>query len=224
MPTICKYLNSPMHFVKISSKDNYGHNYAIDENARNFMGRKIEVNSILSKDKALYEQQPNINNILVPNDSDKKQVNYDDIYHIKNSDFDSDDMIDNEIDTLDDSEIFRPGITFVSNARPAVMAWREVEMEETLIMKPPKQQKPRNRLKKKYSRRVPVHLGYSRNLIDYPLPSPQIFQKRNYRYPESTLVWLQPTNFNGLPQKLVYMRPLLKMRKLNVIDDNSINL
>ena len=39
-------------------------------------------------------------------------------------------MLNSDILMVDDSEIVRPGISFLSNARPSVMAWREVEMEE----------------------------------------------------------------------------------------------
>ena len=214
-PAICKYLNSPLHFVKISGGGNYHHNFALEEYTRNYKGRKIEV-------KRINDKLPNVNYISVNDDDVKKRKPYDEAGIDKNTDKYSENMIDSDIIMVDDSEIVRPGISFLSNARPAVMAWREVEMEETPIIKPSKQQKQSNRLKKKYSGRVPVHLGYSRNLVDYTMPSLPIFQKRKYRFPESTLVWLQPTSFNGLPQKLLHMRPLLKMRKLNEMENNHI--
>ena len=218
--TISKYLNSPIYFMKMRGENNLGQGLTIPEDVRNSKGRKMENNNRLFKKYGNEnERQPNIN--IIPVDdwryfSDKKPISHNDSGNFRNFKVDK---VKEENEMIDDSKIVRPEVSFLSNARPSLMAWREVEMEETPIMKPPKRKQINTRLNKKYSQTVQAHLGYSRNLVDYSLSSPRILQKKKYGSPQSSLVWLQPTSFNGLPQKLVYRKPLLMMRNLDKFED-----
>ena len=63
-----------------------------------------------------------------------------------------------------ENKILRPELDFVSNARPAMLKWREMEIEETPILKAQKAHKYKA-YKAKQSQ-VPIHLGYSRQFVD----------------------------------------------------------
>jgi len=124
-------------------------------------------------------------------------------------------------DKLTPNEIFRPDLSFISNARPAMLKWRELEVKKTQIIKPPDKKKYKSRWNKKYSSKVPVHLGYSRKFVEYPEPPPlETFQKLFPKYPGSTVTWLPATRFvNGLPKMIYHMKYPVKTRKFNYIDN-----
>jgi len=107
--------------------------------------------------------------------------------------------------------IFRPKVNFVSNARPARLQWRELEVKKTPIIKAkPLKLDYNTRLKKKYGNSpVPVHLGYSRNFVE---DSP----RRRYRGAGSTTTWLShPARVNGLPQTVLHWQYPLKVASLS---------
>ena len=127
-------------------------------------------------------------------------------------------------DKISDNEILRPEVNFTSNARPAMLKWRELEIEKTQIIKPSDKQKYKSRLKKKYSSRVPIHAGYSRKFIEYPKPPiMKIFQKRYPQYPSGWSITRlpAPSYVNGLPQTIFHLKYPLKIRRLNSVDEEK---
>jgi len=109
-----------------------------------------------------------------------------------------------------EDKVLRPRVTFMSNARPSILKWRELKVKKTPIIKAkPLKLDYNSRLKKKYgSSGVPVHLGYSRNFVeDSPV---------RYRGPGSATTWLpSPAYVNGLPQTLLHWQYPVKVARLN---------
>lgn len=104
-------------------------------------------------------------------------------------------------------QIYRPQLSFMSNAKPSLLSWRELEVKETPIIRAkPFSLDYGSRLKKKYESQVPVHLGYSRNFVD-ETPSPA------YRGAGSTTTWLRYP-VNGLPRTLKHWQYPLKVARL----------
>jgi len=104
-------------------------------------------------------------------------------------------------------QIYRPQLSFMSNAKPSLLSWRELEVKETPIIRAkPFSLDYGSRLKKKYERQVPIHLGYSRNFVD-ETPSPA------YRGAGSTTTWLRYP-VNGLPRTLKHWQYPLKVARL----------
>jgi len=108
-----------------------------------------------------------------------------------------------------EDKVLRPRVTFMSNARPSILKWRELKVKKTPIIKAkPLKLDYNSRLKKKYGSGVPVHLGYSRNFVeDSPV---------RYRGPGSATTWLpSPAYVNGLPQTLLHWQYPVKVARLN---------
>lgn len=105
-------------------------------------------------------------------------------------------------------KVLRPGVSFLSNARPSLLKWRELKVKKTPIIKAkPIQFDYAARLKQKYGSSVPVHLGYSRNLVE---DSP-----RRFRGAGSSTTWLpSPAKLNGLPQTLHHWQYPLQVARL----------
>jgi hypothetical protein len=117
-------------------------------------------------------------------------------------------------DPIIDNEILRPVLNFTSNARPAKLKWRELEIEKTPIIKPFKSNR-----KKKYSSRVPIHLGYSRKFVEpTDFSYNKIIRKKLSNLPGSSMTWLPAPGLNGLPQTIFHMKYPLKIRRLNKFD------
>ena len=113
---------------------------------------------------------------------------------------------------MSENEILRPEINFTSNARPAMLKWRELKIEKTPIIKP-LQEKYRSRLKKKYGSSVPVHLGHSRKFIEYPGLGTRA---GSTRLPGTPLTWLPtPIQANGIPRTILHFKYPLKIKKLS---------
>ena len=119
-------------------------------------------------------------------------------------------------DMTTENEIFRPKLKFVSNARPAVLKWRELEMEKTPIIKPHRQNNYKSRRNKKYHNKEPVHFAKSRTLVrarDSPLPN--IFQQRSMSHPDSSISRLASPSFvNGLQKTIYHFKYPLKTREI----------
>jgi len=104
-------------------------------------------------------------------------------------------------------KILRPGVHFMSNARPSLLTWRELKVKETpIITAKPFSLGYRSLLKKKYEREVPVHLGYSRNFVE-DTPDPR------FRGKGSRTTWLRYP-VNGLPRTLKHWQYPLKVSRL----------
>ena len=122
-------------------------------------------------------------------------------------------------------ERIRPEVNFISNARPAMLKWRDLEIEKTPIIKSPEIKKYRSRTNKKYHNNVPLHYGYSRKLVKArESPLPNIFRKKSLRNRGSSTSWLPAPSFvNGLPKTIYHFKYPLKTRKLNTVNDHHYN-
>ena len=117
-------------------------------------------------------------------------------------------------------EILRPEVKFSSNARPALLKWRQLEYEATQILPTSGKQTYKDRMKKKYSSTVPIHAGHARRLVDDQEPS--TFKRSHPPYPGSSLTWLPAQSYgNGLPQTILHLRYPLKMRQLNSVEEDK---
>ena len=131
-------------------------------------------------------------------------------YHLKTSN-----------DLNSDNEILRPELTFVSNAHPAMLKWREMEIEETPILKAQKAHKYKAykaKQRKKYSSQVPIHLGYSRQFVDpSEYSQSKAMRGRLSTLPGSSLTWLPSASWNGQPSSFLTRRFPLRSRQLNSV-------
>ena len=116
-----------------------------------------------------------------------------------------------KIDLMRNKEILRPEVKFTSNAKPAMLKWRELEIEATQIMPP-------SGISKKYkSRPIHNHVGYSRNLVGADeSPLPNIIRQNARVSPISSTAWLPtPSYVNGLPKTMFHFKFPQKFRILN---------
>ena len=227
--TVSRIRNSPIHFVKLRKygagidlrslrglAEMFEGKEKMKESDRNYKGRKI-LNFSPNKNYL------NDNFIPVTTKKIKSRPGVN-IIPYSPSNYPSMSAGITKKDKISDNEILRPEVNFTSNARPAMLKWRELEIEKTQIIKPSDKQKYKSRLKKKYSSRVPIHAGYSRKFVESPEPaSMKLFQKRYPRYPSgSSMTWLPaPSYVNGLPQTIFHMKYPLKIRRLNSVDDDD---
>ena len=130
----------------------------------------------------------------------------------------------NKNDMKSKNKILRPKLNFVSNARPAMLKWREMEIEETPILKAQKAHKYKA-YKAKQSQ-VPIHLGYSRQFVDpSEYSQSKAMRGRLSTLPGSSLTWLPSASWNGQPSSIQTRRFPLRSRQLNSVvkeEDNSI--
>ena len=117
-----------------------------------------------------------------------------------------------------ENEILRPELNFVSNARPAMLKWREMEIEETPILKAQKAHKYKAykaKQRKKYSSQVPIHLGYSRQFVDpSEYSQSKAMRGRLSTLPGSSMTWLPSASWNGQPSSILTFKYPLRSRKL----------
>jgi hypothetical protein len=123
---------------------------------------------------------------------------------------------------ISDNDIIRPEVNFISNARPAMLKRRDLEIEKTPIIKLHEIKKYKSRKNKKYPNNVPLHYGYSRKLVKArESPLPNIFHKKSLRNRGSSTSWLTAPSFvNGLPNTIYHFKYPLKTRKLNSVNDH----
>merc|ERR1711936_1282293 len=234
---VSRIRNSPIHFVKLN---NYGAGidlrsegniqYGPSKYPDKYFGMngkdKISDNEILQPANNIPYSPSNYPHKDIginkkDKNSDNKISKPENIIPYNPSKYPSNNLGINMKDKLTPNEIFRPDLSFISNARPAMLKWRELEVKKTQIIKPPDKKKYKSRWNKKYSSKVPVHLGYSRKFVEYPEPPPlETFQKLFPKYPGSTVTWLPATRFvNGLPKMIYHMKYPVKTRKFNYIDN-----
>jgi hypothetical protein len=117
-------------------------------------------------------------------------------------------------DKISDNAILKPVLKFTSNARPAILKWRKLEIESKPIIKPFKSKR-----KKKYSRKVPIHLAYSQKFVEpADFSYNKISRKRLSNLPGSSMTWLPAPSSNGLPQRIFHIKYPVKIRRLNMFD------
>ena len=115
-----------------------------------------------------------------------------------------------------ENEILRPKLNFLSNARPAMLKWREMEIEETPILKA--QKAPKYKAYKAKQSQVPIHLGYSRQFVDpSEYSQSKAMRGRLSSLPGSSLTWLPSASWNGQPSSILTRRFPLRSRQLNSV-------
>ena len=115
-----------------------------------------------------------------------------------------------------ENDILRPKLSFMSNARPSMMKWRELEIEKTPIINISKNEKYKARSHKKYEDNIRKHSGYARNVVDAKnSPLPNIHRQRFMKNLRSPTSWVSSPNFlNGLPKTIYHFKYPLKTRNL----------
>jgi len=108
------------------------------------------------------------------------------------------------------NEIYRPDIEFLSNARPAFLKWRELEVKRTPIVKRPLPLDVSDlsrRFEGKRMSDVGVHLGYSRKLVS---DSPLVVQ--------NSITWVKTPRYklNGQPNTIYHLQ--YPVRVSNLLD------
>ena len=221
-PAVSRMITSPIHIIKLR---NYGggldlaklfrENKGRKENGRSFRGMKISnfvTNGVDVKDKwSVWDKDSKLWPVnIIPRDSVS---------------FFSRPLGITKKDKIKYNEILRPEVKFTSNARPVVLKWRQLEYEATQILPPSGKQKSKKqlRLNKKFSSKVPVHLGHARRLGEHQ--EPPTFKISHPQYTGSSITWLPASSYgNGLPKTIIHLKYPLKSRKLNrFVDDDNIN-
>ena len=207
--SVCKFRNSPIHYIKLNS---FGSGLDVqsfrtlaklfmlpkaklrERDKSSYKGRKISSFNVKSRNS--FRPVDKVNFIKL---GEKKKSGYDE-QNVKSRIF---------MDEIKDNEIFRPKLNFTSNAKPELLKYRDVQIDQKKILKKPT--KELNRLNKKYKGKVPFHFGYSRKFQDYP--TGKSFQKNSG---SSSLTWLsKPKLSNGLPTSILHMKYPLKISKLS---------
>ena len=209
-PAVSRMITSPIHIIKLR---NYGggldlaklfrENTGRKENGRSFRGMKISnfvTNGVDVKDKSsVWDKDSKLWPVnIIPRDSVS---------------FFSRPLGITKKDKIKYNKILRPEVKFTSNARPAVLKWRQLEYEATQILPPSGKQKSKKqlRLNKKFSSKVPC------KKVAFKISHPQ--------YTGSSITWLPALSYgNGLPKTIIHLKYPLKSRKLNrFVDDDNIN-
>ena len=115
----------------------------------------------------------------------------------------------NNINIIPQYEILRPNLQFLSNARPAMLQWREKKIKKTPIITymAYNQYQPS---------KVPIHRGYSRKYVnpsEYSLD--KSLSKKLSKLPSSSLTWLSPHSLTGLPTAITTLSFPTRSRPVN---------
>merc|ERR1711997_869917 len=161
---VAKYRNSPIHYIKLKPGSGFDlasfkslanifmqKNDKLRERNKSSKGRKIS-NFIDDKGD---KPTSNVNFIQLGNSKTKAYKKKYQTYYQKQ-----------KLDEIKKQEIFRPKINFTSNAKPEMLKYRDVQMNQMRILKKPT--KELSRLNRKYAGKVPFHFGYSRKFQDFP--------------------------------------------------------
>jgi len=252
--TVSRMINSPIHFVKLNKYGNgidfrsvrelakvFKETNVKKEEDRSYKGRKIlnfatkSTYGVGNGDKKM-SSHTNVNIIPfslktknykreVIDKWDKKRKPYQNVniipyspskYPLKRKTLN--DKLSSE------NDILRPELNFVSNARPAMLKWREMEIEETPILKAQKAHKYKAykaKQRKKYSSQVPIHLGYSRQFVDpSEYSQSKAMRGRLSTLPGSSMTWLPSARWNGQPSSILTFKYPLRSRQLyNNVDE-----
>ena len=206
--SLCKYRNSPIHYIKLNS-----HGSGFNLNSLRNLAKLFAP----SKDK-LRERDKSYKGRKISSFSDKSsssfgpsKVNYIKLGHDKHEKYQ--DTKKNFMNAIRNNEIFRPKLNFTSNAKPELLKYRDTQVAKTQILKKPS--KELNRLNKKYSGKVPFHFGYSRKFQDFPMGK-SIQKSSISRGGSSSMTWLSATKMgNGLPTSILHMKYPVKITKLS---------
>ena len=128
------------------------------------------------------------------------------------------DRRNNNKDMEGENKILRPNLSFLSNARPSMLKWRELEIEKTPIINLSKNRKYKSVRYKKYSDsdKVPGHLEYARNIVEAKnSPITNLNFLRFTKNVSSPTSWLPAPSFvNGLPNTIYHFKYPLRTRNL----------
>merc|ERR1711988_1858599 len=202
--SLCKYRNSPIHYIKLNS-----HGSGFNLNSLRNLAKLFAP----SKDK-LRERDKSYKGRKISSFSDKSsssfgpsKVNYIKLGHDKHEKYQ--DTKKNFMNAIRNNEIFRPKLNFTSNAKPELLKYRDTQVANTQILKKPS--KELRRLNKKYSGKVPFHFGYSRNFQD--VPEGKSFSRAGA---SPRMTWLsRPKLSNGAPTSILHMKYPVQISRLS---------
>ena len=202
---VCKFKNSPIHYIKLNSAGNSRGGFDIRSLAKIFSRPKEKYRE---RDKS-YKGRKISNFNDNSNSFGSGKVNF--IKFGGKSKAEYNQPIKRKIfmDEIKDNEIFRPKLNFTSNAKPELLKYRDVKVDKKKILKKPS--KELRRLNKKYSGKVPFHFGYSRKVQDFPMG-------KSFSGPGSSprLTWLsRPRLSNGLPTSILHVKHPVQITRLS---------
>ena len=202
---VCKYKNSPIHFIKLNSVGNGRGGFDIRSLAKMFSRSKEKYRE---RDKSYKGRKiSNFNDKDTNSLGSGSKVNFIKLGGKSKSEYNQPIKPKIFMDEIKDNEIFRPKLNFTSNAKPELLKYRDVKIDKKKILKKPT--KALRRLNKKYSGKVPFHFGYSRKFQD--LPEGKSFSRSNPR-----LTWLsRPKLSNGLPTSILHVKYPVHITKLS---------
>ena len=203
---VCKFKNSPIHFIKLNSVGSGRGGFDIRSLAKIFSRSKEKYRE---RDKSYKGRK--ISNF---NDKDSNSLGSSKMNFIKfggKSKSEYNQPINPKIfmDEIKDNEIFRPKLNFTSNAKPELLKYRDVKVDKKKILKKPT--KELRRLNKKYSGKVPFHFGYSRKFQDFP-------EGKSFSNSGASprMTWLsRPKLSNGLPTSILHVKYPVQITRLS---------
>ena len=203
---VCKFKNSPIHFIKLNSVGSGRGGFDIRSLAKIFSRSKEKYRE---RDKSYKGRK--ISNF---NDKDSNSLGSGKVNFIKfggksKSEYNQPIKPKIFMDEIKDNEIFRPKLNFTSNAKPELLKYRDVKVDKKKILKKPS--KELRRLNKKYSGKVPFHFGYSRKFQDFP-------EGKSFSNTGASprMTWLsRPKLSNGLPTSILHVKYPVQITRLS---------
>ena len=204
---VCKFKNSPIHFIKLNSVGSGRGGFDIRSLAKIFSRSKEKYRE---RDKSYKGRKiSNFNDKDSSNSLGSSKVNFIKFGGKSKSEYNQPIKPKIFMDEIKDNEIFRPKLNFTSNAKPELLKYRDVKVDKKKILKKPS--KELRRLNKKYSGKVPFHFGYSRKFQDFP-------EGKSFSNRGSTprMTWLsRPKLSNGLPTSILHVKYPVQITRLS---------
>ena len=204
---VCKFKNSPIHFIKLNSVGSGRGGFDIRSLAKIFSRSKEKYRE---RDKSYKGRKiSNFNDKDSSNSLGSSKVNFIKFGGKSKSEYNQPIKPKIFMDEIKDNEIFRPKLNFTSNAKPELLKYRDVKVDKKKILKKPS--KELRRLNKKYSGKVPFHFGYSRKFQDFP-------EGKSFSNSGASprMTWLsRPKLSNGLPTSILHVKYPVQITRLS---------
>ena len=117
--------------------------------------------------------------------------------------------------SLRSSKVLRPNLVYTSNAKPAALEWRTLEVETSKIKRPSRM------FQKKSLTPISSYNQQSRNLVQPQQSLFPSFERKMFRRNTSSSWLPSPSFVNGVPETIYHFRHPVRVRKLDSVNERE---